>query len=508
MAVPSDLTHILKMVTQNTGDIKQHRTQLSQVYTKLKKMEGGDVPRSRQTSEEIGPNLIGQLEFINGQVAKVQGDHQQQQRLLEELTQRVAASEGMARQRALTTDSVESSQNNIKQELQQHSVQLDELKRQRAQAELQREMQQMQREMQHMQQVAEQMKQDPKIFGLEHELQQSKLYVGNLERKLLDAGVLCRKPPGPERTPAQIEKSPPIGTLNLGEDMFSARLLLKLGYQKVDMEKTSEGFAETFDETFDSDTDSDHECNWLHIVSGISNPPIPKSVGSYKVLTRGTYFLCLMVVFIEFLAISEVIAFGIRNGNVCVHDDMTPFSRFDLHMSKFLGVVVVGFLMGKRMMDNVSYAMIGMLLHSSDLEHKIFAFLNFLSLILGGFANGVLFAISTSPDGVWLKTSAMSVLINLRGACALVAKSGILGPTLGRSMNSVSYKLSFYAEYPPWFGSMRNMTIIATCSFILLFAGTLFVVPLPVCPADGSQPPNIFTDIPGSIRRALQHGSW
>merc|ERR1712187_421453 len=54
----------------------------------------------------------------------------------------------------------------------------------------------------------------------------------NLTKQLWDRGVLL--PPKPEAPPE--EDKPPVGTIELDEDVFTARLMLKLGFMRADAE--------------------------------------------------------------------------------------------------------------------------------------------------------------------------------------------------------------------------------------------------------------------------------
>eukprot|EP00930_Biecheleria_cincta_P027504 TRINITY_DN19311_c0_g2_i1.p1 TRINITY_DN19311_c0_g2~~TRINITY_DN19311_c0_g2_i1.p1 ORF type:complete len:517 (+),score=75.85 TRINITY_DN19311_c0_g2_i1:27-1553(+) len=508
MAASGNLAALQKKVQQSHGNIHQHATQLRQLHGKIKKLEGTGVTTH---SDGGTAELNDRLTYLDRVLGEVQGElstfkNQLNQvryqvdegilRQLDELKRQLASTDELGKQRDLQQQSL----------LRQHSDLLEDLKRRQAAAEEGSQLSELKREMHRMQLVAEQLQKDPKLRGLEHEIDHIRHHCAGLERKLFDAGLVARTPVGPQRPPEEIEKSPPVGTLSLGEDMFSARLLLKLGYLKAEMKQRGDSI-ESHSDDFDSDADYWEE-DWCNMVSGIAEPVIPKATESYKEVSKNTFSLCVLIISVELIAIAAVMIFGLRNGDVCVDHKMHPLGALCLHVSKALGVIVIGFSLGKRMMDNVTYVMVGMLMYRSNIEVKMFSILNIMTLMLGALSNCVLFAISTSSEGVWLKTTAMVVLISMRGTALTVAKSGVLGRSLSRALNPLGYKIHVYTEYPKWFESVRRSITLFVCLFILTLATVLFLLPIPVCPRDGGRAPNVFTDPWGTILSSVRNGTW
>eukprot|EP00931_Biecheleriopsis_adriatica_P117716 TRINITY_DN93202_c0_g1_i1.p1 TRINITY_DN93202_c0_g1~~TRINITY_DN93202_c0_g1_i1.p1 ORF type:complete len:484 (+),score=110.58 TRINITY_DN93202_c0_g1_i1:27-1454(+) len=308
---------------------------------------------------------------------------------------------------------------------------------------------------------------------------------GSFKNTIYESGVLRPKLELPEDP----HEEPPVGTLELGEDVFSARLLLKLGFLQGERDRDR-------DETSkwrEADEDSD---SWEHpekLVVGLQVPDIRPSEPGYTVLTKGWIGVCTFVMSLQLLALVMIFAYGLDNGDACLPDEPTGWSWWTLHLSKAAGIVVVGCLMGGDVMDTVNFLMVEVLLEKSVNFELIMAVTSrTLCVLLTAIANSVLFIIATKPDGVWLYITAVFFVNDLGRAALGVAKSGVLGHHIAKHMTELNFQLTFIHQYPDWFQPVRRLAHVLLFGFIGGFAAYVFFLPVQVCPSDGSAPRNIF----------------
>eukprot|EP00913_Durusdinium_trenchii_P031063 g29090.t1 len=262
------------------------------------------------------------------------------------------------------------------------------------------------------------------------------------KRQIYDSGVLVPKlEVAEEQAP-----DPPVGALELAEDVYSARLLIRLLLRSV-----------------------------------------------FRIL--------------QFIALGNLLAFGISKGSECLKEPLEGYHWWMLHLSKAAGTCVVGALMSGRIMDTVNFLMVEVLIERAASAEAIFCmFFRLTEIVMIILCNVAIFICSTTPDGVWLSITAITFVADLPESAVIMGKSGALGHHISKQLTEMQFQLCLGAEYPWWFRPIRWFTHLIMFGTIGFFACYAFFVPMQMCPDDFSKPPNIFLewmhDAPGGSQRS------
>lgn len=346
------------------------------------------------------------------------------------------------------------------------------------------------------------------------------------KKQIYDSGVLIpkRDPPPQE----QEEITPIVGTIELGEDIFSARLLLRLGWIKWaqdEKKQAREAEAEAEDGdmperegtarspetrvllikgrregTETSDEDSEHESSLVpfdELVSGLVIPEVLPGGHGYCEVTIGWGFVCVCVMCIQLLIVIVIITHSFSAGSDCVdpaeaEEVSKPLTV--LHVAKFSAVLVAGPTMGKELMDTLNFVMIsGLLEENRSWETFFAAAVRFLTILLIGVANVMMFISTTDAADVFMNMTALT-FIGEMGCFGLdFAKRGVFGTYISKTMTELNFQLNLVSKYPWWFNGIRNVTLFFTAFFTVAFCGLILFVREPVCSEDGTSPNTFLT---------------
>jgi len=168
--------------------------------------------------------------------------------------------------------------------------------------------------------------------------------IHGLRTKLQDRGFLA-----PLRItqpdPIEVEERPPVGTIELAQDVFTARLLLRLGFLKANSEQepgSARMLADKEDDEW-SEVEIDSQAN--DNVCGIVIPEVEES-GAWKVKC-GWLVVCSGTAGIQLLALTVMLLHGLKlDGDDCYKETPTLREWFLLHTSKGLAMLVAATLMG------------------------------------------------------------------------------------------------------------------------------------------------------------------
>mmetsp|Transcript_36021 Transcript_36021/g.58110 ORF Transcript_36021/g.58110 Transcript_36021/m.58110 type:complete len:554 (-) Transcript_36021:245-1906(-) len=317
-----------------------------------------------------------------------------------------------------------------------------------------------------------------------------------LQKQIYDSGVLR-----PKIEIVEEAEAVPVGMLELGEDMFSARLLVKLGFIKGRQEACDEArelFLKENPEMNNSDMEEDSEepehLRFDELVHGIMIPEVREGGNGYFQVTYGWLMVCAMCMAVQLLIVLVVIRHGIHAGEICLDEPRSGSSWWTLHVSKACAVVVAGTLMGKELMDTVNYLMVSILLEgNNDIEVVASAIIRIITIILIALANIVSFATAYSPADVFMSMTALSFIGEIGNFGLDIAKRGVLGHHIGKVMTELNFQIHLMTEYPPWFRTVHNITLTLTGGFTIFFTFLLmFQLNEPICGADGTGT-NIFS---------------
>mmetsp|Transcript_62803 Transcript_62803/g.183665 ORF Transcript_62803/g.183665 Transcript_62803/m.183665 type:complete len:631 (-) Transcript_62803:98-1990(-) len=324
-----------------------------------------------------------------------------------------------------------------------------------------------------------------------------------LKKQLYDSGVLApKKDPEPEKTP--------VGTLELGEDVFTARLLIRLGLMKGAADAAKEARElKGNDEDEWSDAGSSEGGTLLgngglvegfeEDVTGLAVPEIEPGGKGYMLATAGWVAICVATLCVQVMIVGIMLLYGVESGDECITPPVSTGRWYMLHVSKAAATLAAGMFMGKELMDIVNYWMVSELLETRHSPEVICSAVLRIALILFiAAANVIIFATMTSPADVWINMTALGFIGELSTAMLDIAKRGVFGHHIGKTVTSVNYSLNFMTDYPWWFAYARGVALTVAGVFITFFAVILYLMPDNICLADGSsEVDNLFERVVG-----------
>jgi len=278
-----------------------------------------------------------------------------------------------------------------------------------------------------------------------------------------------------------IEEHPPVGAIALGEDVFTARLLLRLGFMVGKQEDQEASLS--FDEGYDSDVSMDRKLATDN-VTGIVVPEVEEGSGGYRKLMMGWVAICGVTFFIQLLVLLIMMEQGLDMGE-CFEEPPDLHKWFLLHVSKALAMVVAGALMGQELMNVVNYWMVAELLFPHrDIEVTLTALMRVLMSFVVIGANVAIFLHLTNPASVWVNMSALGFIVSMGSDVLSVSKSGVFGHHISKTITTLNFQLNFVSNYPAWFIYVRGMTIALSAAVVGVFAMISFLSPDAMCVPD------------------------
>lgn len=298
-----------------------------------------------------------------------------------------------------------------------------------------------------------------------------------LTRQLLDRGILG--PPKPEEPPE--DDKPPVGTIELDEDIYTARLMLKLGF----MRGQSEAYVKKL-EGSDYETDGEQEelMELAHFenVQGLMVPEIEKDDPGYIWASTGWLGVCVGTTCIQWLILLIMVTHGLKSEE-CFHEPPDLSRWWLLHSSKAFAMCITGVLMGKEVMGITNYAMVSELMEPKRSFEVCVTTLAQLALTVTVVAANVfIFLGLTSPVDVWTNMAALGFIQGLDAEMLTVAKGGIFGHHIAKAVTPINFQLHFVSHYPTWFAYVRGITVLLVAAFVVGTSFFVFVTPDPMCP--------------------------
>lgn len=297
----------------------------------------------------------------------------------------------------------------------------------------------------------------------------------NLMVQLQERGVLT---PVREEPPDQEEEMPPVGTIELGEDCFTARLLLRLGFMKA---KGARELSMVSMDSYDEEVLADLRVNTEN-VAGLQEPEVVEGGPGYFQVTTGWLSICVITLLLQFLVILVMLKNGADAGDDCLEKAPTFSEWILLHVSKACAMCVAGVLLAKDLMDVLNYWMVSELLEPRrSIEVIISAVLRGSLTVLIAVATVVIYMNLSSPASVWINMTAVSFIGELGGSVLEVAKRGVFGHHISKAMTTLNFQLTFISEYPAWFPWAQRITVVGCFVGILVFCTVVFMMPDNVC---------------------------
>eukprot|EP00928_Gymnodinium_smaydae_P056768 TRINITY_DN40098_c0_g1_i1.p1 TRINITY_DN40098_c0_g1~~TRINITY_DN40098_c0_g1_i1.p1 ORF type:complete len:571 (-),score=116.91 TRINITY_DN40098_c0_g1_i1:82-1794(-) len=295
-----------------------------------------------------------------------------------------------------------------------------------------------------------------------------------LKQTLNDLGVL--KPPKVEVAPDQ---PPPVGTIALGEDCFTASMLIKLGYMKVRQEERDAEELDARALAIKSDSESDESIESAIItgmdnVHGLMAPEIQEGAKGYTVVTCLFNLICAATLFLQIFIVGCLVHYAIEPTE-CFDHEPDAAEWWILHVSKAFAVLCAGAFMAKDFMDIVNSWMVSVLL--TPHIDKTIAFINvmrFMLTILIGVANVMMFEGMVSPMSVWVNMAALAFVGELGAAVIDQAKKGVFGHAIRSTITTTNYELTFVADYPWWIAIVQAGTLLFISIFVAVSAMIVF----------------------------------
>lgn len=310
-----------------------------------------------------------------------------------------------------------------------------------------------------------------------------------LKKKLMDSGVF--KPPLPDEPEAQ-----PVGTIELGEDIFSARLLYRLGVVKGKFDQRQEklealeadkkGSPRTPEITNGvykamqlQDVDSDEEDTldldessipeWDENVSGLEAPAIMPGDPGYNIVNHGVLAIVYATLLIQVCVTLLLVYFGFTTGQCYDPSKERPWMSIAiLRFSRAAATATAGCIMGKDLMELANYIMTNLLLEPKPSFELVFiSFCRVLVALLLGLANLVMFMGLLNPFDIWLNLTALGFVAEMGGQMLDVAKRGFFGKKIASMSTDTQFALFFMHDYPGWFDHFQLVTQALGVAFII-----------------------------------------
>lgn len=172
------------------------------------------------------------------------------------------------------------------------------------------------------------------------------------QKRIFDSGVLQ---PKIEKPPP--EEPEPVGTPELGQDVYSARMLLRLGMKQarhgarnlyapgaLSDEDPEEGPAKpkVYAEDSDSVLSVSSNDSYKELLSGLPVIDVRQGERGYFSLTTGFLLVCIFTNLLQFAAVGNIIAYGLLHADDCLEKPLSDLNWYNIHISKFFGMMVVG----------------------------------------------------------------------------------------------------------------------------------------------------------------------
>lgn len=304
--------------------------------------------------------------------------------------------------------------------------------------------------------------------------------VRELRRQLWNRGVLQ---PAKEEPPEE-GQPPPVGTLELGEDVFTARLLFRLGFLKQQYDAVENGDMSLNSDMSDFEESSEFGGKPFDHVTGIAVPEIrPGGPGYFKVV-YGIIAICLATFAIQFVSLAFMLRSGVDVGSTdgCFETPPGAVRWWSLHLSKLLAMCVAGTLMGKDLLNVINYWMAAKILMPNHMWEATFtAFVRIGMRIVIVAVNVVIFLTLTNAADVWMNMTALDFVATLCDDMLVVIRSGVFGHDLAQAAIPLSFQLTFVSTYPRWFKPMRNLALLVSFCMVAVFAVVTFQIPDRIC---------------------------
>lgn len=299
-------------------------------------------------------------------------------------------------------------------------------------------------------------------------------------QQIFDSGVLA-----PKREVPPDEEQVPVGTLELGQDIFAARLLVKLGLAKGRQVKAK---AALEDEASQSESSDDIEelqvpveVNLDDWVSGLKVPEVEKGKHGYYSVTTGWIIVCCFVMLLQVIIVLVLMRnMWSQSEFGCVEEELQGSKWCVLHLSKAAAAIVAGVLAGKELMDTVNFWMVSQLLQPS-LEATLSACVRVFTIVLILATNALAFRTTYEPVDLFMNMTALTFVGDIGSFGLDIAKRGVLGHHISKTMTELNFQLNLNREYPSWFTTVRAVTLLLLTTCTVGFAVFLFGLPDPVC---------------------------
>lgn len=525
--VQQGLTQAQQQVTQ----LQQTSVQASTEVTNLRR----DVKANEDLRQEMAKGIQQQFTQMQQQVAKVNDDVRQEmgavrqqlegfQNLTTEMSKFRGDLQGLQKSLQEMTKTMTAMQDAMKRDSKETRDQLSKLGKDIAPVpEMKQELTRVGKDVKDEGRIAKVVEKELKKIGKDMKdadfgqvkvvAQQCAKDLSAFKKMIFDSGVLMpKREPPPILAPEEEPPPPTVGTIELGEDIFAARLLLRLGFIKARQERKKEALEalENLDENeransrslllranHGSDSESEEEeslQDFDELATGLVVPEIYEGGPGYLSVTAGWVGVCICVMCIQVLIVCVIISHSYESGTTCLDPGSagvdTVFSI--LHVAKFAAVLVAGPTMGKELLDTINFVMVsGLLEPGRGWETLISAFVRFLTILLIGVANVMMFIASSDASDVFMNMTALT-FIGEMGCFGLdFAKRGVFGHYISKSVTELNFTLNLVSEYPWWFNRVYSISILFTAGFTLTFGALVLIIREPMCGADGTAP-NIF----------------
>lgn len=482
----SHLTHVNDTEEMRKG-LEQLKAMFSEQFASVKRQFAEQLAQVRAEVTQMRVDftqLRAECERIGGEVTKSRGEMSDVKR---ETVKATTEFRNIKDQVTNELRSTQQSSTKLKTDISENQRKVIESQRQVT--ENQRQVQGLQKELQTKQGVPV-----PEVLSLKATLQQTYSEFSQLRKQIFDKGLLA-----PERTEPVKEESPPVGTLGLGEDIFTARLLLRLGFLRAELfasegsgledasQDDRQGKSGTLVRLVSdklSDSDSDEEVLAREVihnfqnVAGIPEPVVEPGGHGYCQVVIGWPMVCIATLALQLVVLSLMIRFYL-NTHDCFETLPVPFQDLDwwvLHISRAIAMFIAGAFMTKDMMDIANYLMVSSLLEPRmSAEVILSAMIRFILITMLFIANALLFRSYKDPGYLWINMAAVSFVGAFGSDVLGFARTGCFGHHICKAVTAVNFELTFLSEYPSWFPLVSQVTRAVAMAGVVVAAIQVFV---------------------------------
>merc|ERR1712061_455319 len=111
----------------------------------------------------------------------------------------------------------------------------------------------------------------------------------------------------------------------------------------------------------------------------------------------------------------------------------------------------------------------------------VFAIARAMLVLLVSAAQITIFSYIVHPAKVWIKMSMLGFIYNLGTGMLEIAKKGVFGHHIMKTLTRLHFDLTITAGYPLWYQKIHHPSLLIAFAFVVVCAGIAFASQDRVC---------------------------